>query len=147
MLVLGVLFFIVVLSAILYLNYKSDSISVDEDYVVPENLFHVPSRLKFESSSFSDDYVTPYFYYNGWKPLLRVERPMLDTQDYEIEKIVYNLGNGKFDYEKKRWATVGDCLKHNHEVRLELEKKRKESKEEKLRQENRKREAYKRANS
>jgi hypothetical protein len=136
-----------VFGLVIYLANKSDGAPTNNGYAVPDNLFQVPSRLKFKANWFSDDYVTPYFYHNGWIPLLSVIRPILDDDDYEIENISYSLGSGNFDYEKKRWATVGDCLKHNHEVRKELKQRLKEQKEERLRRENRKREAYKRANS
>ncbi len=137
-----------VIGLIIYLAIKSENSVTKDDYVVPDEYYEIPSQLRFKPSWFSDDFVTPYFYHNGlWHALLGINRPMLENEDYEIENIAYRLGNGVFDAEKVKWATVGDCLKHNQQVHKELKLKRKERREDKLRREKQKIEAYKRANN
>jgi hypothetical protein len=131
----------------IYLSNKSKPLVNKNDDVIPDKYYEIPSQLKFKSSWFSDNYVTPYFYNNGWHPLLTVNKPILDYEDYEIKNISYRLGDGNFDYEKKKWSTLGDCLKHNQEAYKQLKVKRKEWNEDRLRKEKQKIEAYKRANS
>jgi hypothetical protein len=102
------------------------------------------------NSSFtnSDDYVTPYFYHNGWKPLLSVDKPnVMNDYEYVGKHISYKLGNGNFEYEKKRWATVGLCLEHNEQVWEDVKRLRKEKKEYDEKAYRRKQEALKRANN
>lgn len=137
-------FIVFIVGLIIYLKMKN---------IDPSKFDDVPSRLKFKPSSFSDDYVTPYFYHRyKWHPLLKLVKPATSLFGcFHIEDITYELGDGNFDMEKRKWATVGDCLRHNQEVNEELkkyyERLNKRLKADILERENKKKEAYKRANS
>lgn len=100
---------------VIHIIFKDDLPNLSNKEI-SENLFNKPSKLKFESSWFSDDYVTPYFYNHGWHALKRIGKPIIGLEDHWVENISYSLGNGNFEYEKKRWATVGDCLQHNRDI-------------------------------
>lgn len=107
---------------VIHIIFKDDLPNLSNKEI-SEDLFNKPSKLKFESSWFSDDYVTPYFYHNGWwQPLKRIGKPIWGLEDHWVENISYSLGNGNFEYEKKRWATVGDCLQHNRNVYEQFKK-------------------------
>jgi hypothetical protein len=117
--------------------------------VDPTKFDHIPSRLKFKHSLFSDDYVTPYFYHRyRWHPLLKLVKPAdVCFGDFEVKNITYLLGDGYFFLPKEKWATVGDCLRHNQEVYKELKNHREYTKQCLLEKENKKKEAFKRANN
>lgn len=114
---------------------------------ISQDLYEVPSQLKFKSSWFSDEYVTPYFYHYGWQPLLQLRKPMLKKYDYEIKDLSYRLGSGNFDGEKKRWATVGACLEHNQRIKFNYKESQKELEQSRIDDQKYKAEAFKRANS
>lgn len=137
---------IAVVAITLYLT--SNANPFQEDDTIAENLYEKPSQLKFKTTWFSDDYVTPYFYHNGWKPLLCVDKPnVMNDHEYTIKNITYRLGNGNFEYEKKRWNNVGTCLENNQRVWEDVKKLRKQKQIDDQKEYMRKQEAYKRANS
>lgn len=146
MLVGLIIFMIVVVSLIMYLTNSSSTVSQEKE--ISKSLFEKPSQLKFKTTWFSEDYVTPYFYHNGWHPLLAVDRPnVMNDYEYVAKNITYRLGNGNFEYEKKRWATVGDCLKNNKQVWEDVKRLQKQKDEDDKKEYRRKQEALKRANS
>lgn len=115
---------------------------------IEPNLYNVPSRLKFEKTWFSGDYVTPYFfYYNRWVSIRTIGKPVLSLEDNWIKDLTYSLGSGDFNYEKKRWATVGACIEHNRNVYKELEENNISLKRQRKDLHKKKEEAFKRANS
>lgn len=145
--IIGVGLFMLIVGLVIHLLFSNVPSVISVNKEISKELFETPSRLKFKSTWFSDDYVTPYFYHYGWQPLKTVGKPIWGLEDNWVENISYRLGNGNFEYEKRRWATVGDCLKHNQNVYAEC-KKNNESLEKQRREiyENKKA-ALKKANS
>lgn len=142
-----VAFMILVVFVVIKLDSGNGSILLDSGEI-PERLYEVPSRLKFESTWFSDDYVTPYFYHNGmWISLKRVDYDFTDpTGDRYLSPISWKLGDGNFDHEKKKWSTVGACLEHNREMRKECNKQNVSLAKEREERRRKKEEAWRRAN-
>lgn len=116
---------------------------------IPQNLYGVPSQLKFKEAWFGGGYVTPYFYHNGkWRTLNRVGSDFCNgLKDNYIEGIAWKLGDGNFDYEKRQWATVAACLEHNRKVEEDCIRINKSLKQQRKEARDRKEAAWKRANS
>lgn len=116
---------------------------------IPQNLYGVPSQLKFKEAWFGGGYVTPYFYHNGrWISLKSIGSDFCDSfKDNYIEPISWRLGNGNFDYEKTKWATVAACLEHNRDVKKRCAEKNISLKRQREDKRNREQAAWKRANS
>jgi hypothetical protein len=142
----SVVFMILVMVVVIYLT--NDDVNINKSNETPEHLFSKPSNIKFETSWFSDDYVTPHFLYNGrWISLNRVGKPRLGLENNWVENVNFSLGNGDFDYEKEKWGTIGQCLEHNKKVNLECEENNKSLSQQRKSHEEGKRAAFKRANS
>jgi hypothetical protein len=147
MLIAVIVFMVLVVLITMYLTNSSFTNS-DGKKEIPKSLYEKPSKLKFKTTWWSDDHVTPYFYHNGWQPLLSVDKPnVMNDYEYVAKNISYRLGNGNFEYEKKRWATVGLCLEHNEQVWEDVKRLRKEKKEYDEKAYRRKQEALERANN
>lgn len=130
----------------LYLTSNTKPFKVND--IISQDLYGKPSQLKFKTTWFSEDYVTPYFYHNGWQPLLCVEKPnVMNDYEYVAKNITYRLGNGNFEYEKKRWNTVGVCLENNKKVWEDVKKLQKQKEIDDQKEYMRKKEALKKANS
>lgn len=139
---------VIVIGLTIYLTNKFGTNTSETTSIISEHLFEKPSQLKFEPSWFSDDYVVPYFYHNGWHAILELKRPILDYDNYTLKNMTLRLGNGDFEYEKtKKWATVGDCLEHNKKMKLEYSEKQVKLEQSRIDEKKRKIEAFKRANS
>jgi hypothetical protein len=122
---------------------------INEPEDIPEELFKIPSNIFIRPTWFSNDYVCFYFMYKGQKhSIWEIKEPMLNGEDYAVSDKTVKLGNGDFEYEKnKRWATLGDCLKHNLEMWKGYKIKQQELEKQRERNRLAKQEAYKRANS
>lgn len=139
-LILGLLF-------LLYKRISKDlkKVEVVSQETTPE-LYETPSRLKFEHSWFDKDYVTPYFYYNGWKPIMKICNPILDYEDYESREATYSL-NRPLTHVKDEFSSVGKCLEHNKRINEEIVKRNKEREQSRKEKKERLKEAFKKANS
>lgn len=136
------------LISILIAYFTSKSTLERVEKPIEPNLYNVSSRLKFKRTWFSEDYVTPYFFhYNRWVSIKTIGKPVLGLEDNWLKDLTYSLGSGKFDYEKKRWATLGACLEYNRNVYKELEENNISLKRQRNDLYNKKEEAFKRANS